>query len=450
MANGLFNSQDFIVKSCIITSSSGQSIDFRNMVLEFDYFEDIFINGISGAIFINDSKGYIDILQLQGSEVLTIILDKPGLDLPISKNFRIYTISNRIQTSSTNENYIIRFYSEELFLNEQYRISKSYTKLLISDIVENILIEYLGVISENLDIDITTGLRDIVIPNFKPLQAINWLSTFAISNDQKNIGSPFLFFENRDGFNFKSILTLFQQDVYKVYEYSIKGQKASSNPMVTDLGKEIVNVIQYSHIKNFDAVTAVRSGAFANKMHTVDPLRLKLGQSEFNYDTYKETETARLNEFTIPTTSQNRFGDTINDTPGVIKFCMTTTGQSENPYIKSKNITINENRIEETVPYRTAQLALFCYNRLKLLIPGDVYMAIGRIIQFNLPQIAYNNPTKKKKNDEFFSGKYLVTAVRHIFNQEGKFITCIEICKESFPAQYGSFDNSNSEWKTLK
>jgi hypothetical protein len=78
---------------------------------------------------------------------------------------------------------------------------------------------------------------------------------------------------------------------------------------------------------------------------------------------------------------------------------------------------------------------------LKLLIPGDVDMTIGRVIEFNLPQISYNNSNRQKENDEYFSGKYLVTAVRHLFNQENKFFTCIEICKESTPKSYEDFNN---------
>jgi hypothetical protein len=450
MSDGLVNAQEILIKSCMITGSSGQALNFKDMIIEFNYFEDIFANGISGGLLINHSMGYINILQLQGSEVLVLEIDKPGLDLPIKQNFRIYTIADRIATKSTNENYVIKFYTEELFLNEQYRISKSYTKMKISDIVNDLASNQLKIPSNKLKIDKTAGLRDIVIPNFKPIQAINWLSTFAIADGAKNIGSPFLFYEDRDGFKFKSILTLFQQPVYKTYEYSAKGLKDAKNPMVSDIAKEIVNVIQYEHVKNFDSITAVRSGAFANKMHTIDPLRLKLGETNFNYSEYIQKETVKLNDNTIPVSAKNRFGDTVNDTAGVIKFCMTTTGQSENEYIKNKNVSINENRIEETVPYRTAQIALFCSNRLKLLIPGDVYMTIGRIIKFNLPEISYNDPSRKKKDDEFFSGKYLVTAVRHLYNQEGKFVSCIEICKESYPDKHGSYNNSNPEWKSLR
>lgn len=449
MSNGLYNATDFLLKSCVITGSSGQQIDFRYIVLEFNYFEDIFSNCITGNLVVSDSMGYIDILELQGFEFLTLELDKPGMNEPIKKEFRISSITERTMTKSTNENYVINFCSEELLLNEQYKVSKSYKNILVSDIVVDIALNNLKIPANKLVVDKTIGLRDIVLPNFKPIQAINWITTFAKGDGAGDIGSPFVFYEDRDGFRFKSILELFKQPVYKTYEYSAKGLLSQKNDYVFNLANDLVNVIQYEAIKSFDSVTAIRNGSFANKMHTVDPLRLKFGETNFDYAQYFQ-QAGKLNPYPVPFTATNRFGDKIDSTPGVHKFCITTTGQNQNKYIKDKKITVNENRVEETVPLRTAQLALFCNNRFKLLIPGDIEMTIGRVIIFNLPEIAYNNKSRTKTEDEFYSGKYLVTAVRHMVNQDGKFYSVIEICKESFPSQYGSYNNSDSIWAGIR
>ncbi len=449
MADGLYNSQDIAIQSCLITGSSGQALDFKNMVVEFSYYEDIFSSFISGNMLISDSMGYINILELSGGEIISVKFDKPGFDDPIQKNFMVNHISNRTTTRGTNENYIINFYSNEVFLHEQYRITKSYQQMLLSGMISDICKTHLKIPNDKLFIDKSSGLRDIVIPNFKPFQAINWLTSLAVSDDHKNIGSPYLFYENRDGFNFKSALNLFQNNVYNTYEYSAKGLRSQKNGLVTDIDAETKNVIKYEHITNFNLTTAIKSGVFANKMHTVDPLRLKLGESDFNYTKYIK-QASSLNQHPMPISDQNRFGDTVDKTPGVVKFCISSTGQSENKYIKNKQLNINENRIETNVPYRTAQLALFCMNRMKIMIPGDVYMTIGRVIQFNLPEIVYNDSSKKKKNDEYYSGKYLVTAVRHLFNQENRFVTVLEICKESFPSQYASYNNSASGWGSVR
>lgn len=450
MSDGVFNAQDFGLHSCRIVGAAGQPFEFKNLVVEFNYFEDIFNNGISGALVVNDSMNYNQILQLQGQELLVLAFDKPGFGNPIEKNFRIYRISSRTQTKNTNENYIIHFCSEEFLLNEQYKLSKSYENTKISEMVKDIVFNQLKVEQKDFkNIDETSGLRSLVVPNFKPIQAINWLCTFALANDNKNIGAPFLFFENRDGFHFKSLLNLFQQQPLRKYQYDEKNLKSDKNDMVSDINKEFVNVISFELMNSFDSLTAVRTGALSNKTHTVDPLRLKFGETNFNYKEYVKNS-ASLDVGQVPYSAANRFGQKIDETPGVVKFCITSTGQSENKYFKDKEITINENRAEETVALRTAQLALLFTNRMKILVPGDVELAVGKVVEFNLPEIVSNSSTRQKSSDKFYSGKYLITAVRHLINQENHFLTCLELCKDSFPTEFDSFNNNDSNWKGVR
>ena len=50
------------------------------------------------------------------------------------------------------------------------------------------------------------GVRNILVPSLEPLVALQWLATRAVDENQ----SPgFIFFENRMGFNFTNLSTLF-------------------------------------------------------------------------------------------------------------------------------------------------------------------------------------------------------------------------------------------------
>jgi hypothetical protein len=104
----------------------------------------------------------------------------------------------------------------------------------------------------------------------------------------------------------------------------------------------------------------------------------------------------------------------------------------------AKNIAI-----ETYVPNRTAQISLANYTVLKIKIPGDPGITVGRTIQFNLLTL---KPTTETKNlDEFYSGKYLVTAVRHII-QPTAFQTVLEIAKDSTPKPYGGINYDSDAW----
>lgn len=452
MANGLLHSQDIDFKSCKIVTSAGNPLELKDLVVEFNYYEDIFSNGVSGSIIINDSMAYIQTFQLQGHEVLIVGLDKPGLDNPLEKTFRVYSITNRNVAKATNETYEIKFCSEEMMLNEQYKLSKSYFDAKISDIVKDICLSFLKIDKKEFpdyNVDETTGLRTLVVPSFKPFQAINWVSTFALSADKGNIGSPFLFYENRYGFHFKSILNLFQQPTYRIFQYDEKNLGSDDNKFVKDINKDFVSVIEYEHITTFNTIQAVKQGIYSNKTFTVDPLRLKFGEQNFDYSEYTK-EAASLEKGKMPISAANRFGDTVNKTPGVQKFCATTTGQSENKYIKDRKITINETHTEQTVSNRTAQMTLLCANRIKIMVPGDIELAVGKVVEYNMPEIVYTDKTKQKKSDPFYSGKYLITALRHILNQDNQFYTCLELSKESFPSSFNDFDNSDPGWKGVR
>ena len=52
MANGLLHSQDIDFKSCKIVTSAGNPLELKDLVVEFNYYEDIFGNCCSGNLIL--------------------------------------------------------------------------------------------------------------------------------------------------------------------------------------------------------------------------------------------------------------------------------------------------------------------------------------------------------------------------------------------------------------
>ena len=97
---------------------------------------------------------------------------------------------------------------------------KAY-KATYTDIVQKILVNYLKAPSTKLNgvFENTSGIRDIVIPNLKPLEAIEWCAKRSI--DEKK--SPnYVFFENNLGYNYASLSTLLSQDSLFNIKFSAK------------------------------------------------------------------------------------------------------------------------------------------------------------------------------------------------------------------------------------
>jgi hypothetical protein len=444
--------QDFSLDSCKIVTALGQPYEFRFMLLHLEYFEDLYNNFITGSLTINDSVGFLSQLSFSGHDYLILGFSKPGTDIKLEKTFRAYKVSNRHIVNYQNETYTIHFCSEEAILSEQYKVSKSYPNTKISDIVNDIMYNQLGTSNTKFlstNSEVTVGVRDIVIPNMKPFEAINWLCTQAISGTTKTTGTSYLFYENVNGYNFKSLQTLFKSPVYGVYKYEPKNLNMPDDARVQDLSLEANNVIGFEVVSNYDSLDMINSGAYANQLIAIDLLSLNYTVNNFDYLKYFN-QAQKLNPYPILANYYNRFSQTANTTyQAVIKTAVTNTGDSTyNSYIRTKQPSIKDVNIETTIPFRTAQIPEINAIKYKISIPGDPYMTVGNIITFNLPELT--RTTDDKALDNFYSGNYLVTAVKHTIDIEGKFMTLMEISKESVPNQYISPDNSLQAWKLIR
>ena len=455
---GISYPQDFAIEQCTIVTALGQPFDFMKMVVEINYFEDIYSGAITGSLILNDSNSFLNRLGFSGNDYLMLSFGKPGLDThKITKVFRVFSVSDRRIAKDQNENYVLNFCSEEVVLSEQYKISKSYRNKKVSDIVKDIMFQQLLVKPEKFpdaNIEETQGVRDIVIPNFKPFESINWLSTQAISNSPKTQGSPYVFYENRNGYNFKSLQSLYGGKLYGTYKYEPKNLSLPDDYRVQDINAEMMNVISYEHLDNYDAINSINTGGFANRLIAVDTIRQTYSVNDFDYNKYSknlEIWSTTLNAGRLITDAKNRKGDTANTTyNAVLKVTTTNTGQATiNKYIKTHQPDIKDIQIEKRIPYRLAQFSHLNTVRLKIQIPGDPLMTVGNVIEFYLPE-------QRKMDDGsriwdiYYSGRFLVTAVRHTLSQENKYVTTMEISKESLYAPYYNFNNDLPSWKELR
>jgi len=428
---GSYGPQDASIDLLNFRSASGDNIDLKRIMEEISYFEDIYSFSTSGYVVVRDSLGLIEKLQITGKEYIDIVFGKQRNGANnIKKSFRVYKIGDRKNNANLNsEVYKIFFCSEELVLSEQIKVSKSYTGTKISDMIRDILIDKLKT-PNPVSIEETTGLYDFVIPLLKPFEAISWLSIYARPTKTNLIGADMLLFENRNGYNFKSIASMMQEEVYTTYKYQ------QNNLSTQTLNDKINSVLKFEIVKTFDALNDTSSGMFANRTIVVDPLTRTYSISDFDYNKYKQ-DIKPVNGQGILPSSTNRLGVSPNQSyEGSLKVLWGTTKANTSSYIDEKPGSVAKDIFAETyVKYRTAQLALANHTVVKLVIPGDPGLAVGRTINFDLLSLTGG---QNKDKDKFYSGKYLVTAVRHILQSQGVYQTVVEIAKDSSLRNYQS------------
>lgn len=441
---GAYYPQDYSLQTLNLLTASGQRFELKKLMLEMSYYEDIYSFCASGYITVVDAQGFIELLQLTGNEFIEVNFSKTKS--AVNKNnrlYRLYKIGNRKPTGNMyGEVYTLYFCSEELVLSEQIKISKAYKGDTISNMVRNILTDKLKVNSEKIGIiEETYGTYDFVVPRLKPFEAISWLSTYARPNKAGAIGADMLFFETKEGFNYRSLQSMFKDDIYTTYKYQVKN--------ITDkqqsFQEQTVTVLDYEFVKVYDMVEQISSGALANKVITIDPTAKTVNTTIFNYKKYK-SQAQTLNKNDPTNQLLNRLGQTEQTSyDSNFKVLTANAGQQNAAYIKQSPGAVAKNIAAETyIPNRTAQISLANFNVLKLKIPGDTGISAGRTINFNLLSL---KPTDKKELDKYYSGKYLVTAVRHII-QPTVFQTILEVAKDSSPTAYAGINNLSAEFNT--
>lgn len=426
-AGSYFFPQDAAIDELSITTASGQKFQLRQLMIELSIFEDIYSFVMSGYVTLKDGVGIIENMALTGKELITIKFGKTKDDGGETYKFRLYSIPSRKPVGNLTSEYIkLYFCSEELMISEQTKVTKSYTGYQISDIVDDIMWEYMRIPSNRrYVIQPTIGVYDFNVPTLRPLETISWLSVYArpaTGTGNMNL-ADMLFFETKNGFNFRSLTSLYSDPVYKTYKY----QQQNISNSVEPPSEDIISVLDYDFVKTFDSLNDIAAGTFANKLISLDPVTRSANVTVFDY---KKDYQRSLNPGDPLSTSVNRLGETQNQAyNGVIKMAISNSGQKLKPYIAEGSVA-QDIFLETFVPNRTAQIALSNFTVLKIKIPGDPFVTAGKVINFNFPSLFGG---KDKELDKFYSGKYLVTAVRHILQSQGVYQTVLEIAKESTP-----------------
>lgn len=437
----------------LATSMQGAGVvNLMPFLVELSLFEDIYGNTISGQLILSDALGLISNFSMSGNEFLQIQLKKTEQDsFGISRNYRIYKISHRTAAENNNyESYILNFCSEEFLVAEQYRISKSYKSKKISEIITSILKDYVKVgqgKTKTIHVSETQGTYDFILPNKRLFETINWLSTYALPLPNAGEGADMLFFENADGYWFKSLQELYVQPVYRTFSYAPK------NVSVQNIDQQLANVYDFEVLNLFDTLKAITNGTFSNRLISLDPVQRKSTVTDFNYDTYF-TKGKKINASPVTNNLKNRWQKAIYDAPpgelnhGTLRMVPGNSEQKKQPFVAgAPNTVAPDIFIEKTMPNRVAQIALANYTKIKITVAGDPLLTVGRVVDFEYlkddPSTSFltSGGNSMRKSDPLLSGKYLITASRHIL-RNNSYMTILELCKDSYQQQLASFDSS--------
>ena len=404
----------FEIAEISLISSIGEPYDIKFITREVNIYEDIFSNTIKGDITIDDAQNLPQLYRLHGNEYIFIKFFTPYL-YPFEKMFRVYKISDKMLKSMSSFSFKIHFCSEEFVLNQQLRVSKSYKGMYIHDMIWDILTNTLNVSSTKAnpaDFVNTNTVRDIIIPNMKPFEAINWLASMALDTD---LNTGFLFYEDMFGYKFKPLSSMFEQDVYKSVQIFAKNTTTQSN-------YNILGVDRFEIPKSFDVLEGISNGRYCSSMLKLDLLRQKV--ESVSYDPITN-DVKLLNEFLPFNDATNRFDEGLADNSSYIRYYPSTS----------------DDMIDKAMLQRASEFSLLNNQKMEIVMPGDSQTTVGDVLDVEFPN--YTPFMDQSIIDVNQSGKYLVTAVRHKI-AENKYYNYAEICKNSVIESIPSASNSEA------
>lgn len=440
-----------IISLNLLSSIGRQIVDLMPLFNEIHIFESIFTSSVTGYVSLSDALNIIsganNALPIMGNEIIYMEIELPSYfyekqdgtwTQPIDNivNFigRVTDIKNRsLDATERTQTYEIHFCSDELILDRNIKISKSYKNKTIWETVKNIFDELKPVCSVLYEKTLQT--YSFVIPNWHPLKAINWLSNRAIS--EKYNTSTYLFFQTfySDGesapessnlyldykekfwqkYWFVSLDYLLSWDPRKTI-FFVPSNQLKPNPNNPKSYMSFSNALNYKITHSFDTLESNHFGLFNSKVILHDITKKQWKEINYSYDSefskYKHTnkdQTGKLFDGVINYDS-NTFSE-YNDS----LHMLFPSGSYENP-----------NRLEKIASERMSRLQSLNFFKLQLLVPGDGLIESGDIINFKYPSPEEDG---ENKYDRFYEGNYLVTAIRHKFSTD--YSMTLECSKES-------------------
>jgi len=407
------DSQQYYINELVIVSKIG-NIDIVPLFSEINIYDSVYISNMSGNIVIDDSTGLSSKLLFDGSETLLLDMCKSkGSEIgQIKKAFRIYKQSNRVSEGESKEKYVLNFVSDEFIFSDQQRVNQSY-RMPYVNMVERILIDYLKVPPSNLGgiYEQTAGVRDVIIPNLKPIEAIKWLTRKSVNMDN----SPsFLFFQNIIGYNFVSLSKLLSEpDILDVrFETKNKNQKGNSFD-------EMSTARSYEVVGQNDIIKKTRSGVNAGTFIGFDPITRMISRRKLSYlDHYENMKHSnKTPNFSAYENKDGILNSAMYDSR-IVLDTFSTARQLSN-YVKThdpESLTYGT-RTEDYAFQRKAIFENLNSKRIKLVMPGNFQLSSGFNVNLNIPTFGEKDKNEENR-DVSLSGKYMIVGTRHIINKD--------------------------------
>lgn len=289
------------------------------------------------------------------------------------KRYKVISVKN-LSKQKVNENQLLllEFVSDAFWKSECNLFSKSYRSFVTSDLVKDLMETALEI---PVDVEPTLYPRDWIIPN---VTAFDFIARLADeSTSKENLSSDYKFFENIDGWHFKSLYTLAQADFKQRLNVNIDNRDTYDRLKADRYNKEV----------HFDLQNQLHGG-LGTTVDELDIIQKRVVRSSCGYDQYR-AEFTGMNPERIYINQDQQY-------PTDMYYKLFSGNQA---YRSNRDSNMNQ-RIK-----RIVNRALMDSSVTTLQIPGNIDLKLGDTVYFDF--------SFKGVPDHTTAGKYLICSIKH-------------------------------------
>jgi hypothetical protein len=419
-AVGAFKPNYFTIQ----TLDGSTTVDVTNSCLFFDYFEDILSPCVTAIAQLMNSSSLFNILPIRGGEKVTISVDTAFGEFVLDDLY-VYKVSN-LDAQHSNEMFTLNLVSREGLTNETSRCQTIYRGNLQTTVTKILKDDLKTKKYKSENIEGTSNDYSFIGNNRKPFHVLTWLGPKAVPANGQNSGTSgeeargtagFLFYENKDGFNFRSIDSLVSSTKIQTNSadkenipYYLFTQVIEENQAKTNF-----NILNYNYEKNIDLMKSLRVGMYVNKTYFYD-----LYSNTLDLYTYKVKDQVKNKLGGAESIAvSDEFGDSIS------RIMVRT---SDRGALKTDGSVSDKLRSGADMAMSYSRYNLLFTQALNMVVPCNVNLKVGGIIHAEFPRI---DRSTNMTSDEEQSGYYLIKELRHHF-EGGQMVTSLRLIRDSY------------------
>ena len=428
--------------------NGGDSVDMSPAAVEISYYENILSNTISATATIVEtgftdnssktpvSKGMIDALPIRGGEQVFLVVEdaQPVPNkLTFKKDTSFYVNRVRgINPETQKDVYSIDLCTREFITNEQTRVVKRYDGK-ISDSVNAILKDKRGLNTpKNIESDATLINYNFIGNDKKPFYVCTWLASKSVpelsidGKTSKGGTAGYLFYENYDGFKFKSIDKLFEknnQKAKKKYIFTNTADKPKA-------GEYDDKILSYTIERDIDLQQNLTLGTYSNRSIFFDFYGMDYRVRNFNVDDYQKNKIVNAGSKDI-----TYVADEFRRAPSRLMSHVLDVGTlPSGKDIASQLATWKNTPFDPTYDATNTMVqSIMRYNQMftikvNIVIPGDFSLRAGDLIHCDFPELTVNTNTGVNPES---SGIYMISSLCHRITTRNTF-TSLTLVRDTF------------------